>query len=238
MSVDAIQREVWQDPSQPVSGPSPRGTPGTWVIHYPGGGFAPTGAALAGYLRNIQAVYLRERGYSIGYNWGVGQDGSRWEIRGDDFNNAANAGRKVVGNFNDVSQSIFVMVSQDDPATPVAVDSINSIIATHPDWDVIVHGDVDYTLCAGAGLTAQVRSGVIGAPVPVVEPPFNEEDIVVAYIAVPPASRKGSPWLVVVNGSVRPAVTNDLNYGLKVWQMADQYATQQYDDLLKAAGLA
>jgi len=155
-------RTEWEDPSNRITGPVPRGTAHTWVIHYPGGGSAPIGTAVAGYLRNIQADYVRSRGYSIGYSWGVAQDGSKWQIRGDDFNPASNPGRKVAGNFNDVSRSIFVMVANDDEASPAAIESINEIIATHPDWAVIVHGDVDYTSCAGVGLTGQVRSGVIG----------------------------------------------------------------------------
>lgn len=179
MTVDAIKRRVWEDPEKRVNGPVPRGKPRTWVIHYPGGGNPPTGAGVPAYLRQIQSSYLSSRGYSIGYNWGVSQDGARWEIRGDDFNNAANAGRKVAGNFNDVSQSIFVMVSNQDAATPTAVDSINSIIATQPDWDVIVHGDVDYTQCAGAGLTAQVREGIIGHQAPT--PPDIGDEVMIGF---------------------------------------------------------
>ena len=217
-----IGREQWQDPAKPVSGPAPRGVPHTWVIHYPGGPGGVEGTAVPSYLRGIQSHYLASRGYSIGYNWGVAQDGSRWEIRGDLYNNAANAGRKVEGNFNDVSQSIFVMVDEQDAASPKAVASINSIIATHPDWDVIVHSDVDYTSCAGLGLTAQVRAGVIGQGVaPPPEPPQpprppvpeEEEEIMIAYIAQPPKNRSGNPpWFVCINGAVRYATNVDATY--------------------------
>lgn len=170
------------------------------------------GAAIGTYLRTINEAYVRTRGYSIGYNWGVGQDGSRWTIRGDDFNNAANAGKKVEGNFNDVSQSIFVMVADQDAATPEAVASINSIIATHPDWDVIVHSDVDYTSCAGAGLTAQVRAGIIGQHAPTVPEEDEEMKPENVYIARPPAgSSPDKPWLVVerYGGGVRYAMNED-----------------------------
>lgn len=174
--VSAIPRSAWQDPAKPVTGPAPRGVPGTWVIHYPGGGIAPIGAAIKQYLQNIQSEYLRTRGYSIGYSWGVGQDGSKWEIRGDDINPASNPGKKrkaetgIDINFNNISRSIFVMVSGSDPASPKAVSAINEIIATEPDWDVITHGVVDYTSCAGAGLNAQVVNGTIGQQA-VVTPP-------------------------------------------------------------------
>ena len=207
-----LPRSSWEDPNKRVSGPAPKGTPKTWVIHYPGGGSAPVGAEVAPYLRGIQSSYLSSRGYSIGYNWGVAQDGSRWEIRGNDFNNAANAGRKVEGNFNNVSQSIFVMVADHDAATPAAVAAINSIIATHPDWDVIVHSDVDYTSCAGEGLTAQVRAGIIGQHAPTVPEEDEEMKPENVYIARPPAgSSPDKPWLVVerYGGGVRYAMNED-----------------------------
>ena len=71
-------------------------------------------------------------------------------------------GRKVDGNFNHVSRSIQIAVSDQSAASPEAVASVNALIATQPTWNVVVHSDVDYTSCAGAGITAQVRSGVIG----------------------------------------------------------------------------
>ena len=227
-----IDREFWQDPEKPVSGPAPKGTPRTWVIHYPGGGSAPMGAAVAPYLRGIQAHYLSSRSYSIGYNWGTAQDGSEWEIRGDDFNNAANAGKKVPGNFNDVSQSIFVMVAGEDPASPKAVETINARIATHPDWDVIVHGDVDYTSCAGRGLIDQVRSGVIGHQVPVEDEEMAKPEDV--YIARPPAgSPPDKPWLVVerYGGGVRYAMNEDAGNPL-IKQV--ETSAGQYDFLYKS----
>ena len=174
--IDMKARETWEAPAQPIKGPPPQGTPGTWVVHYPGGGsYEPlTDEQVIAYLRAVQNDYLTKRGYSIGYSVGFSQSGSKWEIRGDDFNNAANAGRKVSGNFNHVSRSLFVMVGHAQPATPAAVAAINEVIATEPTWNVIIHGDVDWTACCGAGLIVQVRAGVIGhqlTPVPPVIPP-------------------------------------------------------------------
>ena len=146
----------------------------------------PVGDAIPPFLRKIQADYLRTRHYSIGYSWGVGQDGSTWEIRGDDFNPASNPGRKhhdQTGdgvNFNDVSRSILIMTRWNEPATTAAVQAANEIIATHPDWDVVTHGTVDYTSCCGSGVTAQVLNGTIGAkPVP---PPPPQGDVVTTTV--------------------------------------------------------
>jgi len=180
-------REDWQDPARPVAGPAVKSVGGAWVIHYPGGGsFEPlTDDQVAKYLRGIQASYLDGRGYSIGYSFGVAQSGSTWELRGNDINPASNPGRKLnAGNFNDVSRSIFVMVGNDNEASPEAVATINAIIATRPGWPVVTHGDVDYTACCGTGLIAQVRAGTIGQQVappktsqPDITPMTDEDDM-------------------------------------------------------------
>jgi len=179
-------REDWQDPAQPVSGPKAKSAGGTWVIHYPGGGsFEPrTDEQVKTFLRQIQASYLNSRGYSVGYSYGVSQSGSAWEIRGDDINPASNPGRKLKGgNFNDVSRSIFVMVGNDNDASPEAVATINAIIATYPGWPVVTHGDVDYTACCGTGLIAQVRAGTIGQqaapskPTPITPTTTEDDDM-------------------------------------------------------------
>jgi hypothetical protein len=186
MTLNVHPREDWQDPAQAVSGPKAKSAGGTWVIHYPGGGsFEPhTDAQVKTFLRQIQASYLNGRGYSIGYSYGVAQSGSAWEIRGDDFNPASNRGRKIKGgNFNDVSRSIFVMVGNDNAASPEAVATINAIIATRPGWPVVTHGDVDYTACCGTGLIAQVRAGTIGQqvapskPTPITPDPTEDDDM-------------------------------------------------------------
>ena len=170
-------REDWQDRAQPVTGPKAKSDGGTWVIHYPGGGsFEPrTDAEVSAYLRGVQSSYVNGRGYSIGYSFGVAQSGSTWELRGHDINPASNPGRKLkAGNFNDRSRSIFVMVGNDNKATPEAVAAINALIGTRPDWPVVTHGDVDSTACCGAGLIGQVRAGTIGHQA--TPPPPTEED--------------------------------------------------------------
>ena len=234
-------REDWQDPAQPVTGPPPRGVPHTWVIHYPGGGGAPVGGQVPSYLRGIQNNYVSSssRGYSIGYSYGVAQDGSMWEIRGDTYNPASNPGRKVEGNFNDVSRSIFVMVAGQDEGSPAAVESINAIIATQPDWSVISHGDVDFTSCCGDGMIAQIRAGIIGQQDNPTPPPEPEELIMIAYIGMPPAGTPNNPpWLLCVNGSVRYATNVDTAHATaNGWAFVELNA-EQYPLLLKGAGLA
>ena len=162
----------WELPGREVTGPGPKGVPGTWVIHYPGNnGFHEprTDAEMIQYLRGMQNSYLNGRGYSVGYSVIVSQSGTAWAARGLEgypgvrvYNPASNPGKKVPGNFNHVSRSIQIAVSGQNEASPEAVAAVNAIIATEPTWDVIWHAQVDYTSCAGEGIINQIRSGVIG----------------------------------------------------------------------------
>jgi len=183
--VEIIRQSVWETSDMPISGPGPKGVPGTWVIHYPGSTsmFEPmTDLQMVSYLRSMQRSYVNGRGYSLGYSVIASQSGSLWAARGIEgypgvrvYNPASNPGRKVAGNFNSVSRSIQIAVGGQNEASPAAVAAVNALIATEPTWDVIVHSDVDYTSCAGAGITAQVRSGVIGHQATI--PPSEDEDM-------------------------------------------------------------
>tara|TARA_R110000823_G_scaffold1464_1_gene5661 strand:+ start:4129 stop:5004 length:876 start_codon:yes stop_codon:yes gene_type:complete len=161
----------WEDCSQPVTGPEPKGVRNAWVIHYPGNdGFDEplSDDEMILYCQNMQNDYVTNRGYSIGYSFVVSQSGLAYEARGFDINNAANKGSKMtpeIPNFNAVSMSIQVAVSGQNPASDAAVAKVNEIIALEPDWDVVVHADVDYTSCCGTGMVEQVRSGIIGQSV-------------------------------------------------------------------------
>lgn len=171
MTLTIHPQHDWETADQPVTGPAPRGVAGTWVCHYPGSpsSYEPlTDAQMVDYLRSMQADYLR-RGYSLGYSVIVSQSGSAWAARGVEgfpgvrvYNPASNPGRKVEGNFNNVSRSIQIAVGGQNKASPAAVATVNAIIATQPDWAVIWHGQVDWTSCAGEGIIAQIKSGEIG----------------------------------------------------------------------------
>lgn len=196
-------REDWQNSSQPIKGPAPKGQVKTWIVHYPGSSttFQPmTDDQMIAWLRSTQDYYVSQRGYSLGYGWAVSQSGSIWEIRGDDFNNAANAGKKVSGNANDWTQSITIVAGGQNPASPAAVAAINELIASKGGRSIQVHQDVDWTSCAGTGITPQVRNGTIGynSTPPPVEPPVPppvegvETLPMIAYYIV----SGDSPWSV------------------------------------------
>ena len=135
------------------------------------------------HLRSAQRSYLEHRGYSYGYSVVVSQSGSLWAARGIEgfpgvrvYNPASNPGRKVDGNFNHVSRSIQIAVGGQNEASPEAVASVNALIATQPSWDVRLHSDVDWTGCAGLGVSQQVRAGVIGHQASTEVPEDDGED--------------------------------------------------------------
>ena len=204
MTIAKYSRQSWQDPAKPITGPASKGG-GTWVIHYPGGGTCGPGFETAkSYNRQSQAMYLNTRGYSLGYSFNVMQDGGSYAVRGMDLNNAANSGKKVEGNFNAVSKSINITATGES-ATTAAIHEVNRLIQTQPTWDVVVHGDVDYTSCCGPEIIAQVRAGIIGQsgptsgelpPVPV-PPPVSGYNPPTNWSVFPldpakPTIRKGS----------------------------------------------
>lgn len=162
----------WENSSQRISGPAPKGVPGTWIIHYPGStsSYEPrTDAEMVKSLQASQRSYLNSRGYSYGYSVVASQSGSLWAVRGIEgfsgvrmYNPASNPGRKVGGGMNNISRSIQIAVGGQNQASREAVASVNALIATQPSWPVKWHGQVDYTSCAGEGIIGQIKSGVIG----------------------------------------------------------------------------
>jgi hypothetical protein len=92
------------------------------------------------------------------------------------------------------------------------------------------------TSCPGAGLRTDIAEGVFN--VDFYDDEEKEEEVmpVTADLIVPPVERAGSPWLVVVDGCVRPATSFDVeNKGLTQRTLVDGYRVQQYDDLYRAA---
>lgn len=91
-------RGDWVLASQPISGPALDVMALRYItIHYNGGNADLDGpdniyqdADFIPLLRNAQADYLKNRGYSLGYNSAIGPDGAEWEIRGTDYRSAAN----------------------------------------------------------------------------------------------------------------------------------------------------
>lgn len=162
-------REEWQDPNLPITGPAPKARRTVGVLHYSGSNSIP--ADKPAWLRSMQADYVNNRGYSLGYGYLVVADGSDYEIRGADFNMASNNGDKVAGNANDWTLSILLDVTTTSGATAAAIATCRRIFAdaaitARP----VPHSFYDYTACCGDTVRAQIDAGLFD-PDTAPEPP-------------------------------------------------------------------
>lgn len=235
--VAAIPRTDWQDPAQPVVGPTRRAPFQQGVVHYEGhGGRDATPADIPRHLRAMQNAYLATRRYSLGYGFAVvsdvrhPDDGTRWEIRGTDLNMASNPGRKwkddggiPAGNANDWTGSILLIGPEGVPASEKAAASVRAIFT---EWHAeagtnpvppFPHNVLDYTSCCGTAYIADLHAGRFDPQTDTQPPQTDPEDDDMAkpedvYIARPPAgSDPGKPWFVVekFGGGVRYAMNFD-----------------------------
>jgi N-acetylmuramoyl-L-alanine amidase len=150
-------RTDWVDPKVPVTGPVFNTNAVTHVaIHYTA---APTVSRnTAQYLRSINSDYTSNRGYSIGYNAAVDQDGVTWELRGFDFRCAAN---KEANNY---TFAILCLVDGANPANEKMIEGVKRIVnlvkVRCKDSIIVGHRDLGSTACPGAGLYNQIKNGV------------------------------------------------------------------------------
>lgn len=246
-------RETWVDPRFPVFGPldNPLNND-TVVIHYTAadnlidGDPGEHAENLPAYIRAMQYSYVTQRGYSLGYLFAVDWLGGIWQIRGWEYQSAANAGH------NEHTFPILVLVDGADAATPEAVRSIQLIGAEaqrRAKRPLVVkgHGQLRLetgvgtaTACPGAGLQAQVIAGVFNPSNLVTNPPVpnTEEEIMIGYIAQPPADMPGNPpWMVCINGAVRYATNVDAQYATDNQWAFVRLNQEQYDLLRKGANL-
>jgi hypothetical protein len=170
-------REAWQHYAEPVHSTN------AWendvdriVLHYPGADWADMDIDNDGdfdkndtvmVLRNTQHYYLTARGYSIGYSFASDDLGSEFELRGFDYENAANV------EVNETSVSHLAIVDAQNPASPKQVCAIQRsilrirtrvgrklMVVTHRSQSM----DSTNTACPGVGLTAQLMSGAFEPP--------------------------------------------------------------------------
>jgi hypothetical protein len=161
-----------------------------FVIHYPGGDELPTGdpgetpEQFARHLRGSHQYYLTDRGYSYGYNAVIDWRGETWQVRGEDFECAAN---KYV---NGRSFAVQLVVDRKDPATAAQVDATNRMYAQAcasagrelkilGHWQTTVKPYTSSTSpgtdCPGTGIFVQIQAGQFGYP-KTPQPPVPPED--------------------------------------------------------------
>ena len=211
------------------------------VIHYVGGGpnyRVPANNAQS--IRNGHAYYLSRRGYSYGYNAevvssvGHPQDGTSWEIRGDTFRCAANAG------VNHNSFAVHVRQRDNEPPSPEAVEAIRGLVAQvrakSPNHVRIVghndSGGSTRTSCPGTGLQNAILNELFE---PGVVPDVPEGDTMIAiYKPVFKGANAGTPWVAVFqSGAVRRAVNADVLLANRLnIPIVDQDSEEQHNYLI------
>jgi hypothetical protein len=196
-------REDWQDPDQPVTGPTMNlSTVDLLPAHYTADNVIPDD--IPQYLRNMQAYYLSNRGYSVGYNFAIDQTGEAWELRGFDIKCAANK------DMNEVTIAVLCMVDGADAMNPAMVDTFTQLGAQAQDVVgrnllVVGHRDIGSTSCPGDGIYGQVQAGLLEPGTPTQpEPPPSEDDPM--YLAT-----LSNGDVVVVGSSVRPVSGEELS---------------------------
>jgi hypothetical protein len=189
MLTGVIPRTMWQSPTQPVTGPPRRARFQRGVVHWEGVDRDRAPVDIPAYLRQMQAAYVRVRGYSLGYGFAVVSDvthpgdGDAYEVRGTDMNMASNPGKKwnvdggsPGGNANDWTGSILLIGSSGLRASAKAAATVRRLFSQWHSQAVtapirpLPHSTLDYTTCCGPHFTADLVAGVFD-PVPVPSPP-------------------------------------------------------------------
>lgn len=200
-----IWRHQWEQPGLTVAGHT-NSPPVDWskvtnvTLHYPGGGTWPSNPSVEwfiGYMRSMQASYVRTRSYSIGYNETCTQNGIVAVARGQEFRAAANGNTAT----NTPSYTIQVVSNIGSVAEALAIDSINERIAWAEEQagrqlEVLGHRDHKATACPGDEVYHQIKSdvfyGIPDTPPPPPPPPPVDADDNGLYFVQP----GNSPWQV------------------------------------------
>lgn len=159
------------------------------IVHYPGGN-APDGdpgdsTDIARYIANNQRSYLAHKKppFNLGYNVAIDWRGETWEIRGDQYRNAANAPAAL----NARSISFLVITDLDGMTTPAADEAVRDLLAQvrrhSPGVKLIGHRDgrkyysnATATACPSDRIHALIHAGHFEPrPAPAPQPP--EDDV-------------------------------------------------------------
>jgi hypothetical protein len=193
--VNIRPREDWQDPDQPVTGPSMNlSTVDLLPAHYTADDVIPDD--IPQYLRNMQSYYVSDRGYSVGYNFAIDQTGEAWELRGFDFKCAANK------DMNEITIAVLCMVDGADAMNPAMCATFTALGAEAQDIvgrDLLVvgHRDIGSTSCPGDGIYSQVQAGLLdpdgSTPPPEPQPiPPGDTDMASSILIIEDANAPGA----------------------------------------------
>ncbi len=160
-------RTEWQDPAYPVtsSGFMDLNALSYITLHYIGA----DGVNLSNipqFLRNAQLDYVLNRGYSLGYNSAVDENGDEWEIRGFDYRCAANGTQAT----NIPGYAILLMLPNTGSVPQTAqIDGVRNLVAKirataaaagNSDFlEINGHRDLKATACPGDPIYTMIQNG-------------------------------------------------------------------------------
>jgi hypothetical protein len=164
------------------------------IIHYTGGNFNISSTTpdetFARQMAAINDQYHRDpnRGYAIGYNWGVAGPGDRWELRGSDIRCAANGCQAVNRPYVAVLAPTATIGSQPTLLQRDALKNqwIPQLRQIYPNAQVQILGHRDVRpLCGDGGATACpgepwysiIRSGELNQPGAPLPPPTGDTEM-------------------------------------------------------------
>jgi hypothetical protein len=171
------RRSEWVEAAYPVTGPAFDASRVEFiVVHY---GAVPWSEERlrdsVRYWRDTQRYYQNDRGYSIGYQWGVDRiKGDVWELRGFDFRNAANGTLSASSPYHDQlapsanvrTVSIHVILPMSGEYLTHQLDGCRDAVAMIRERlgrkvPVIPHSDVNATSCPGDPLRRAIAQGLL-----------------------------------------------------------------------------
>jgi hypothetical protein len=208
------------------------------TAHYTGNNIDYTGKDAAQVTREIQRVFSKTKPFEYNYVIGQNEDDQIIEYAGH-FQAAHSAGE------NQDSFGVLFLLGVGEPVTPTMINKwrwLRETLQYAGELSLAVDQRMHFqmpgaaTACPGNYIKASWSQFLLPYVPPT--PPFDEEEIMIAYIAQPPAGMPGNPpWLLCVNGAVRYATEVDSQYAQAAGWAFVRLNAEQYPNLLKSAGL-
>jgi hypothetical protein len=194
--VTILPRE-WVGFSPPITGPAFDPSLVDGIVWHWAGGPIDMRNGEDGALRAMQAAYVSQRGYSLGYSYAVGPSGRCYQIRGLDFRPASNGDTAT----NRRAPSVLIMAANmGDDVTDGQLRSLRWltgwIMSQLPQaTERYGHRDLWATACPGARWHADIHAGRFDPqpdlPLPPIPP--QEDDVMLTIWGHPDYSNR---WLI------------------------------------------
>lgn len=239
-----VLREEYGLPSKVTNSngsPRPALKNATWLTaHYTGNNISYVGKDVPASIRLIQSVFQKTKPFEYNYVIGLPDDDLVYEYAGS-FQAAHSADE------NSSAVGVLFLVGTKDEVTPTMINKWRWLRERLAIEGVTVRTGVDQrmhfqmpgaaTACPGPSIKSLWPQFLLPYVPPVI-PPFDEEVIVIAFVATPPPELgPGAPWLLQVNGSTTYCSTETALQSKAQGIPWVAHNADQYNHLRKSAGL-